>query len=76
MIEKPKIVFLMETKLDREWMENIRDQCGFKQGFIVPSINRSGGLALFWEDDIKVNLLKYSLSNIDVEVFGGDDIGW
>ena len=37
----------METKLDREWMENICDQCGFKQGFIVLRINRSGGLALF-----------------------------
>lgn len=66
----------METKLDREWMENIRDQCGFKHGIIVPSIHRSGGLVLFWKDDIKVNLLKYSLSNIDVKVFGGERSGW
>ena len=24
-IEKPKIVFLMETKLDRDWMKNVGD---------------------------------------------------
>ena len=29
-----------------------------------------------WKDDVKVNLLKYSLSNIDVEVFCGEDVGW
>ena len=28
------------------------------------------------KDDVKVNLLKYSLSIIDVEVFCGEDVGW
>ena len=57
-------------------MEKVRDQCGFKQGLIVPNRNSSGGLALLWKDDVKVNLLKYSLSNIDVEVFCSEDVGW
>lgn len=49
-IKKPKIVFLMVKKLDREWMGKIRDQCGFKQGLIVPSRNSRGELALLWKD--------------------------
>lgn len=57
-------------------MEKVCDQCGFKQGLIVPSRYSSGGLALLWKDDVKVKLLKYSLSNIDVEVYCGEDVGW
>ena len=47
MIKDPNIVFLMETKSDRDWLEKVRDRCGFKQGLIVPSVGNSGGLALF-----------------------------
>ncbi|XP_075645895.1 uncharacterized protein LOC142617056 [Castanea sativa] len=75
-IEEPKIVFLMETKSDRDWMVKIRDRCGFKQGLIVPSRGSSGGLALFWKNDIQVNVIKYSPSNIDAEVNSGDGLGW
>ena len=49
----------METKLDRDWMKNVGDQCGFKQGLIVPSINSGGGLALLWKNDVKVFFIKY-----------------
>ena len=58
-IEKTKIVFLMETNLDRDWMEKVRDQCDFKQGLIVPSRNSSSGLALLWKDDVKELFIKY-----------------
>ncbi|XP_050290016.1 uncharacterized protein LOC126728194 [Quercus robur] len=35
--EEPKIVFLMETKSKREWLEKVKDQCKMKHGLIVPS---------------------------------------
>ena len=76
MIKDPNIVFLMETKSDRDWLQKVRDRCGFKQGLIVPSVGNSGGLALFWKNELQVNVIKYSLSNIDVEVNSGDAIGW
>ena len=75
-LEDPKIVFLMETKLDRDWMVNVCDRCGFKQGLIVPSRGNSGGLALFWKDDVHVNVIKYSPSQIDAEVNSGEGFGW
>lgn len=34
----------------------VRDMCGFKDSFIVPSFGLSWGLALFWRSDIKVQV--------------------
>ena len=31
------IVFLMETKLDLEWIRKVTEWCKFKNGLIVPS---------------------------------------
>ncbi|KAL0007072.1 hypothetical protein SO802_008574 [Lithocarpus litseifolius] len=66
----------MEAKSNRDWTEKVRDRCGFKHGLIVPSMGSSRGLALFWKDEIQVNVIKYSLSNIDAKVNSGDGYGW
>ena len=42
----PKILFLMETKLDVLRMEFVRIKLRFKHCFTVPSLGRSEGLAL------------------------------
>lgn len=64
-IEKPNIVFLMEKKSDVDWMKIVRDHNGFKESYIVPSDGSSGGLALFWNSEIKMQVLSSSLSYID-----------
>ena len=71
----PNLVFLMETKSDTDWMEYIRDQCEFKNGFFVPSDGSSGGLALLWRKEVIVHIQNYSSSLIDAFVDGGVD-GW
>ncbi|XP_075659574.1 uncharacterized protein LOC142629462 [Castanea sativa] len=73
-IKKPKLVFLMETKSDKEWMVGVRDRCGFKESFVVPSQGASGGLALFWNSENKVMINSSSQSHIDAKV-AGDIIG-
>ena len=35
--EEPIIVFLMEMKLNRDWMNKVKDKCNMKQGLVVPS---------------------------------------
>ena len=42
----PKIVFLMETKSKKNRMERIKNRFGFSNGLIMPSVGRSGGIAL------------------------------
>ena len=74
-IEDSIIVFLMETKSNEDQMKMVRDQCGFKQSFAVPSIGLSGRLALFWKDEIKMEINKSALSHIDAIVKGEGKFG-
>lgn len=57
-------------------MVNVRDKYGFKNGLIVPSVGSSGGLALFWKDDINVHVQKYFMSHIDAFIDGGEGVEW
>ena len=56
--EEPILIFLIETKLNKEKVEKVRDQCNFKFSWVVPSVGRSGGLALFWKEGIEVEILE------------------
>ena len=70
------IVFVMETKSDGLDVLKVRDWCKYKNSFIVPSRGSSGGLALFWKKEIRLDIQTYSHSHIDAWVDGGDGIGW
>lgn len=70
--EEPTIVFLVEMKSDLEWMIKVRDQYKFKNGLIVSNRGKSGGLAMFWKEGIKLDIQTYSNSHIDALVDGGD----
>ena len=66
----------METKFGLDWMLKVRDLCKYKNGHIVPSRGSSGGLTLFWKQEIRLDIQTYSHSHIDAWVDGGDGIGW
>lgn len=42
----PRIMFLMETKLDSRSMEKVRLKCGFVNGIDVGALGTKGGLSL------------------------------
>ena len=73
--EPPKIVFLIETKSNKEWMVMVRDKCEFKNGFFVDSNGTSGGLALLWKEEIRLDVQTYSQTHIDALVEGETDAG-
>ena len=54
--QDPNIVFLMETKSGLDWMLKVCDWSKYKNGFIVPSRGSSGGLALFWKKEIRLDI--------------------
>ena len=70
---KPKIVFLMETKLKVKRMEKIKNRVGFANGLIVPSQGRSGGVALFWTREINLEIKSFSGNHIDAIVREADN---
>ena len=53
------MVFLMEKKSDLEWMGKVKEWFKFKHGLIVPSQGKSGGLAMFWREEVKLDIQAY-----------------
>ena len=77
-IEAPRLVFLMETKLPQKamkWMSNIKHSLGLTQGMVVPSDGKSGGLALLWKPDVKMDVQTVSRWHINAFINSGGSIG-
>ncbi|TVU49586.1 hypothetical protein EJB05_00900, partial [Eragrostis curvula] len=64
----PSVLFIMETQIDKYRVENLRYTLGFDNSFAVNSDGRSGGLGLFWQNDVVVSIKKYSNYHIDTIV--------
>ena len=74
--EEPILVFLMETKLNKEKVEKVHDQCNFRFSWVVSSVGKSGGLAPFWKEGILVEVLDFDQTYIDTVVKGGVSSNW
>jgi len=64
----PKLVFLSETRQSEEQMQQLRWRLGLKGCLARSCVGRSGGVALFWEESLIVNLVTISDKAIDVSV--------
>ncbi|XP_024190426.1 uncharacterized protein LOC112194416 [Rosa chinensis] len=54
---KPKLVFLIETKIrDADEFERLRCNLGFDHVEGVMSVRLAGGLGLFWNEDVKIQI--------------------
>ena len=74
--EETTIVFLMETKLDLEGMVMVWDRFKFKHRLMVPSRGKSGDLAMYWKEGVRLDVQTYSPNHIDAFVDGGSGVGW
>ncbi|KAA3460530.1 reverse transcriptase [Gossypium australe] len=66
--QNPRLVFLMETKLDKKRMEKVRKSCGLLNCIEVEAEGTHGGLCLAWKDDIEVTSRSFSKWHMDVLV--------
>ena len=69
--EEPKIVFLMETKSNWDWMVMVKDKCNFKNGLYMDNIGSKGGLAMLWKEEVKLDIQTFSQPHVDCLVDGG-----
>ncbi|XP_071905749.1 uncharacterized protein [Coffea arabica] len=53
-LSSPNILFLCETKNRSKYMEKVKNILKFDEAVIVESMNRAGGMALFWKEEIKI----------------------
>ena len=64
----PKLVFLSETRQSEDQMRSLRWRLGLKGCLARRCVGRSGGIALFWEESLLVDLITISDKVIDVSV--------
>ena len=64
---KPDFLFLAETKQNSEFVQNFQAHIGYDNLVTVDPVGKSGGLALFYNNDYQVKVLYSSNRMIDVE---------
>jgi hypothetical protein len=65
-------VFLSETRQQKDRVSNIRFRLQLSNCFIVDGQGKGGGLALYWSDLIKVDILSYGMHHIDTLIWDGN----
>jgi exonuclease III len=63
----PCVLCVLETQVHKSQVEGLIF-LGFDNSFDISNNGRSGGPRIFWNNDIKVDLLPYSQYHIDVIV--------
>jgi hypothetical protein len=64
----PVVVFLCETKQSDKEMDKIKWRLGFRNGVAVSCVGRSGGLALWWRDEVEVSMRPWCQYYIDAQI--------
>ena len=59
------VLCIVETQLDRVRVENLKTSLCYDNSYAVSSSGRSGGLGLFWNNEIKLKIQGYSRYHID-----------
>jgi hypothetical protein len=74
--EDPDILFLSETKMVRERIQNFRWKLGMTNMVARDCDGRSGGLAIFWKKEVKLHVHTATRLYIDAEVEENDGFVW
>ena len=64
----PTLLCIVETQIEGARVEALASTLGYDKSYVVDSRGRSGGIGLFWNDSIKVEILGYSDYHLDVSV--------
>lgn len=67
----PSLVFICETKVCNYQSSLWKDKFKFKGQLGVDCVRRSGGLLLFWKENIDSSIQSYSVGHIDCIVQQG-----
>lgn len=65
---RTQLIFLYENKLRSVQMDKVGKKLKMENYFIVSSTGQSGGLAMLWNSETKVNITSFSNHHIDAEV--------
>ncbi|KAB2632299.1 hypothetical protein D8674_028546 [Pyrus ussuriensis x Pyrus communis] len=63
--KRPSMIFLSETKMKDHRILGVRRRLGYVHGFDVSPVGSAGGLSLWWEDNLEVNIIFSSKHIVD-----------
>ncbi|XP_071905957.1 uncharacterized protein [Coffea arabica] len=73
----PNLVFLCETKNRKQFMEKVQRKLRFEESVVVESMNKSGGMAIFWNTEVKVLEVKTTAFTMEIHIMDTDhDVDW
>lgn len=75
-VHKPDFLFLSETIFFTKKIKELRIKHGFAQCFSVDRVGRSGGLAIFWRNNVHCEITSYSRNHINVNFFNNTVASW
>ena len=64
----PTIFCVLETQVHKARVEGLASTLGYDHSFAISSSGRSGGIGLFWTNEIKIDILPYSQYHLDVKI--------
>jgi exonuclease III len=70
------VLCVLETQVHKTRVESLKGTLGFDNYFAVSSDGRSGGLGIFWNNEIKLQLLPYSQYHVDAIITEGSNDPW
>ncbi|KAK8551735.1 hypothetical protein V6N12_040359 [Hibiscus sabdariffa] len=73
---KNDIVFLSETKKKKRYLEKIRMRMKLDNAFYVEPIGIAGGLALWWNNEVKLSVLHHDKNLIDTVISINGEPEW
>ncbi|GLT48127.1 hypothetical protein SLA2020_217680 [Shorea laevis] len=62
---RPCLVFLMETKKKKQYLERLRRKCVFSSSVYVEPQGYSGGLALWWTENVHISIFTFDKNILD-----------
>lgn len=74
--QKPTIVFLMETKVLKYKLDSLKVKLGFQNLFFVDGVGQSGGLVVFWKEDLSLSIQSFSHKHINAWVISEENTKW
>ena len=75
-MHRPNVIFLSETRKNKDYVECLRYRMGMKNVFTVAGHGKGGGLAVSWDELYNLELNKYGEHFIDMYICSGNGVKW
>lgn len=74
--QKPDLLFLSETLVDNNVVDNLAPKFGFTSHVSVARVGRGGGLAVMWRRNLKCSVIDSSQNHVNLVMMEGNAPSW